>query len=137
RSGAGNLFVAPNPLPRPQAPFPPPFFSLLTPAHDCEALFGAVAVLLVTAVWRLRADRPPRIDPNIAGLKGLSCTHCAADVPRDDRSRQAVWAIVCKRERLTFLLEGQHRKNRTEDFLACDLHRVLHLIEYRRADEMD
>src|SRR5262249_61070729 len=118
-------------------PVPHPFFCLRTPPIARQPPSAAPPVLFVTAVWRHRADRPPRIDPNIAGLKGLSCAHCAADVPRDDRSRQAVWAIVCKRERLTFLLEGQHRKNRTEDFLACDLHRVLHLIEYRRADEMD
>src|SRR5579883_1628388 len=109
-------------------------FLLRQLAHDGEAHFASIATLLITTIGRHRAYRTPGVDPDIAGLESLCSTHGAADIAGNNGSGQAVSAVIGERKRLFLLLEGEHREDRAEDFLSCDLHGVLYAIEDVRRD---
>ena len=60
----------------------------------------------------------------------LKCVACLSDVVHD-AGRQAELGVVGERERLVVVLRADHARDRAEDLLAVDAHRVRRLGEER------
>ena len=76
------------------------------------------------------------VDLNDTGLNAISVAHSLIDVARDDRCAEAKLDIVGQRDGFIEISGFHHTDGGAKDFLLRDTHVVLHIADYRGADEM-
>src|SRR5215831_16507690 len=76
--------------------------------------------LFVATPRRFHVGRLHVIDPDDPSAQRFHCAESFEDVPSPDGSRQPIGRIIGDLDRVFFILEGDNRRDRAEDFLASD-----------------
>src|SRR6266542_2230802 len=100
------------------------------------AELAADAALLVAAPWRFDVGRLHVIHPHDAGPQVPDGSHRPKDVTRPDRGGKTEVGVVRDPQRIGLVVEWNDARDGSEDFLARDPIRVVHVVEDRRLDEV-
>src|SRR4029079_2109220 len=96
---------------------------------------AADSTLLVSAPRGFDVRRLHVIHPYDPGAQLLHRPHRAEDVARPYGGGEAVITVVRDPDRVGLVVERNHRRHRSKDFLARDARRVVDGVEDRRLDE--
>src|SRR5271167_1607392 len=100
------------------------------------AALPTISAHLIAAETDAWVKRAVAIDPDRSRLDALRHSHRSGPVASPNAAGKAEFRVVRQLERLSLVIERDHRNDRAENLLARDPHLVIGVREHRRFDKI-